>query len=588
MAIYRDKDGVQIYLGDKIGHGGEADVYFLKNDNSQVVKIYNDAHQIDSKKHNKLKMMCDLYDDKIAQYYSWPKKIIYSSRKPVGFIMNNLNNSASDSEYIKIINFYNAGARKKYFPNAEYKFLVHSALNFACAVDALHKKDIVIGDINESNIFVNNKNATIKLIDCDSYQIENYSADVGKPEFIAPELPDHLKGVIRTQNHDCFSLAIVIFLILVGKHPYSYAGMSLSFREAIVQHLYCYGSEAQNKGLESLPPYIDIYNLLNPEIKTLFERAFNSKNRPSASDWIKVLKRYERQLVKCDFGCNHWYNPQYQSCIWCDLEENGFFAFGNGVSNVAQIQHGYDVANDNGEEEQNKIINNQNANFNFLVSVLKGIGWGFCFVFGLFLVIFDAIIGFIAKSPKIFVCLLALALFGINSHIKSEMKTNEDKNLYTEEQKQETIVEKNNSLTKNNSTSVPVGGTINDVVELAKNSSNNVLNDNPVQTSGNENVSPKIWETYMEQVERKIKANWHPIKDEKAKKIVVFFSIAKDGRLISSKIIQSSGDLLTDNIALESIKMSAPFKPLPVEFKGESVPIEFTFDYNVINKKNNY
>ena len=190
MAIYRDKSGKEIHLGDKLGFGGEADVYYLLNDNSQVVKIYNDSHKINSNKHEKLKIMCNLYDDKIAQYYAWPKDIVYASNKPVGIIMNNINDVDSDSNYIKLINFYSLSAREKYFPNAEYKYMVHSALNFACAVDTLHKKDIIIGDINESNIFVNDKNATIKLIDCDSYQIGNHSADVGKHEFCAPELPD--------------------------------------------------------------------------------------------------------------------------------------------------------------------------------------------------------------------------------------------------------------------------------------------------------------------------------------------------------------------------------------------------------------
>ena len=36
------------------------------------------------------------------------------------------------------------------------------------------------------------------------------------------------------------------------------------------------------------------------------------------------------------------------------------------------------------------------------------------------------------------------------------------------------------------------------------------------------------------------------------------------------------------NAALNAVKLTAPFRPLPPEFKGNSVDIQFTFDYNVL------
>jgi len=40
-----------------------------------------------------------------------------------------------------------------------------------------------------------------------------------------------------------------------------------------------------------------------------------------------------------------------------------------------------------------------------------------------------------------------------------------------------------------------------------------------------------------------------------------------------------------DAAAIEAVKASSPFEPLPKEYKGESIPIEFTFDYNIIGHK---
>ena len=40
-----------------------------------------------------------------------------------------------------------------------------------------------------------------------------------------------------------------------------------------------------------------------------------------------------------------------------------------------------------------------------------------------------------------------------------------------------------------------------------------------------------------------------------------------------------------DEAALKALELTAPFEPLPKEFKGKSVDIQFTFDYNVLDKK---
>ncbi len=91
------------------------------------------------------------------------------------------------------------------------------------------------------------------------------------------------------------------------------------------------------------------------------------------------------------------------------------------------------------------------------------------------------------------------------------------------------------------------------------------------------------WGPYMRDLEQRIKRNWQPPKGDTSKRVVVTFSIAKDGRLLIKKVVKSSGFPLADQAAIRAIETTAPFRPLPPEFKGNSVPIEFTFDYNVVN-----
>ena len=86
---------------------------------------------------------------------------------------------------------------------------------------------------------------------------------------------------------------------------------------------------------------------------------------------------------------------------------------------------------------------------------------------------------------------------------------------------------------------------------------------------------------YMRELQRRIKINWNPPKGNESKRVVLLFKIAKDGRLLSCSVFKSSGLPSADKAALDAVHATAPFRPLPVEFKGQSIDIQFTFDYNV-------
>ena len=86
---------------------------------------------------------------------------------------------------------------------------------------------------------------------------------------------------------------------------------------------------------------------------------------------------------------------------------------------------------------------------------------------------------------------------------------------------------------------------------------------------------------YMRDLQRRIKMNWDPPKGNESKRVVLLFKIAKDGRLLSCSVFKSSGLPSADKAAINAVQLTAPFRPLPAEFKGPSVDIQFTFDYNV-------
>ena len=86
---------------------------------------------------------------------------------------------------------------------------------------------------------------------------------------------------------------------------------------------------------------------------------------------------------------------------------------------------------------------------------------------------------------------------------------------------------------------------------------------------------------YMRELQRRIKLNWDPPKGNESKTVVLLFKIARDGRLLSCRVHKSSGLPSADQAALKAVELTAPFRPLPGDFKGQSIDIQFTFDYRV-------
>ena len=90
---------------------------------------------------------------------------------------------------------------------------------------------------------------------------------------------------------------------------------------------------------------------------------------------------------------------------------------------------------------------------------------------------------------------------------------------------------------------------------------------------------------YMRELQRRIKLNWNPPKGNESKRVVLLFKIAKSGRMLSCRVLKSSGLPAADQAALRAVELTAPFRPLPAEFRGQSIDIQFTFDYNVFGAR---
>lgn len=336
-----DMNGRPIQLDCQLASGGEGAVFTLPNDKTLVAKVYHKPPTAQTVE--KLTAMVRLANPHLLSLAAWPMGLLYqaSTRQLAGFVMPRLKDCQS------IQQLYNPVQRLTCFPKAAWSFQVRAAMNLAAAFDEVHKAGCLVGDVNQSNAQVSTQ-ALVWLIDCDSFQVrangKPYLCEVGVAHYTPPELQGKpLRGLLRTENHDRFGLAVLIYqLLFVGRHPYAgvYCGAGdPSFEQLIAEFRFAQGPASHSWGMAP-PPHTPTFADIPPDLGTLFRRAFErgseTGTRPRSTEWLSALQRLEQSIVECSADSGHKYWRGAKSCLWCRLAERGgpeyYFGVAGGIA----------------------------------------------------------------------------------------------------------------------------------------------------------------------------------------------------------------------------------------------------------------
>jgi DNA-binding helix-hairpin-helix protein with protein kinase domain len=324
-----DQSGQPMGLGTQLASGGEGAIFEVVGSSDRVAKVYH--RSVPPEKAEKLRWMVRLGSPELLQFTAWPTATLHENPNgPVaGFVMPRI------VGHHEAHTLYSPAQRKQCSPQADWAFLVHTAMNCAAAFDTIHQLGYVVGDVNQKNVLVSTK-ATISLIDCDSFQIrangQLFPCEVGVPEYTPPELQGQtFRGIERTPNHDRFGLAVLIFhLLFMGRHPFvgRFLGRGdMPLERAIREYRFAYSRAAAQQDMAA-PPHSLPLTAISPELIRLFERAFSRhfsqpNARPSAAEWGPELVRFEKQLRKCSADPGHRVPLHLGGCPWCALMQTG-------------------------------------------------------------------------------------------------------------------------------------------------------------------------------------------------------------------------------------------------------------------------
>ena len=332
--LYRRSDGERLSIsdGNQLGSGGEGAIYTLDELPDLVAKVY---HNPDVMRGSKLALMAD-NPPNVPQReghvsIAWPLDTLHTglpanTGNTAGFLMHKI------SSMREVNSAYNPAARKRNFPHFTYAHLCAVAINVAAIVNAVHGQNYVIGDINESNIMVND-NGLVTLIDTDSFQVIDrrdgtvHRSPVGKPEYTPQELQGHrFDAVDRNEFHDRFGLGVLIFqLLMEGRHPYigRYTGQGEppAIEDNIARGNFVH-SQNRPVPLVDGPGYLP-WDTLSESIRNLFGLCFETGHdnqivRPPAALWENELTTAFSSLVECSQSSRHLSFGHTQYCPWCE------------------------------------------------------------------------------------------------------------------------------------------------------------------------------------------------------------------------------------------------------------------------------
>ena len=336
MVTYTRQSGEPVTLGTQLGAaGGEGAVYAINGHPDLAAKVY---HQSTPARIAKVQaMLANAPEDPTSAQghltLAWPVDLLIDGTGTVpGFLMPRLNTTTA----LTFINLYNAKTRQRIAPAFTWQYLLRTARNLASALASLHDRGYVVGDLNESNIFITNT-AQVTLIDCDSVQVRDpngtvYRCTVGRDEYTPAELQGvDLALTDRLPAHDAFGLGVLIYLLLMeGQHPF--AGVwqgggnppELAERIRVGACPFVPGKQAIITPSPTGLPFAT----LPPGLQTLFRQCFGDGHvkpvtRPTALDWFVALVDAERHLTHCPTNDQHVFSDHLTNCPWCERMARG-------------------------------------------------------------------------------------------------------------------------------------------------------------------------------------------------------------------------------------------------------------------------
>jgi len=319
--------GKKVKIKKKLGEGGQGIVYRVSyNGKSKALKWYYQ---------NVLKNPDRFYENlennikrsALNKSFLWPQDLTEKKNDSFGYIMDLCPNEYKDFSLFLL-------AKEKF---TSVTAMCNTGLQIIEAFRELHNSGYSYQDLNDGNFFVNPKNGNVLI--CDNDNVAEYGKNLGiagKCRYMAPEI---VLGKAQPSIHtDKFSLAVVLFMLLMNNHPLE---GNRSYPPCMTEELErkIYGEQPLfifDKDDDSNAPVLGINNnaikrwpLYPSYVRDKFMEAFSQdalkdpSKRIIEKDWLKIFLRLRSEIFKCrNCGEIFFADPLTSTlCLLCGTEQ---------------------------------------------------------------------------------------------------------------------------------------------------------------------------------------------------------------------------------------------------------------------------
>lgn len=278
---------LEIELNSSIYGGGEAEIYPLPR-NDYLLKRYRDKLLTETRK-EKVLDFCSRYETfksflKIGQY-ALPEApaIEVTNDNIVGFAMRNM------GKLPQILSFKfddNDFQTYKGFKLNDYG-AIELIYNMYESLMQLHRANIILGDLNPTNILYDCDKKCPVFVDIDSAQLGKYSCYAYTQDYTDPIVEESGKNTdgsyVYNSNSDYFSLALICYELFIGANPYFFSTKPPEFPEVQKMNRRCLINFLEDKNYA---------NSIGMEFS--FSHPINKKH----IDRLKILESKDKVLYK--------------------------------------------------------------------------------------------------------------------------------------------------------------------------------------------------------------------------------------------------------------------------------------------------
>jgi eukaryotic-like serine/threonine-protein kinase len=294
-----------------LGAGGQGEVYRVTVDGTSRAMKWYYPHTARPEQLETLRQL--IQAGAPDNRFLWPTDLIVGTSKPAfGYLM-----ALRPSRYKGVVDLL---ARST---DPSLKNLATACANLADAFLQLHSKGWCYRDISAGNMFFDPGTGQVLVCDNDNVGVDGGPTTVlGTPRFMAPEV---VRGeALPSTQTDLFSLAVMLFLVLVNNHP-------LDGRKEVQIHCFdrpamerLYGWEPvfifdpDDRSNEPVPGYQDnaiaFWPIYPAFLRKLFIKSFTEglrdpgNGRVRETGWRQAMSRLRDSAFNCRCGAENFFD----------------------------------------------------------------------------------------------------------------------------------------------------------------------------------------------------------------------------------------------------------------------------------------